>query len=236
MTIKEHPILFSTPMVQAILEGRKTMTRRIVSKSGLLEEYNKVTLDRDVEVCDPDEYGDYSDTKILKGLCAVFDEGEWNVKCKYDIGDILWVRETSASTISSGPSNKITRWYKADNPVIPERVKFKWKPSIFMPKGFCRIFLEITGIMVERLQDITEGDALKEGIDQSKCSGDWENPPSCVFTELWESINGKESWEENPWVWVIEFKRISMNIIYMKERQERETRRIYEMMEKDRKL
>lgn len=77
-----------------------------------------------------------------------------------------------------------------------------------MPKEASRIWLEITGIRVERVQDISEGDAIAEGIDLNKCSGDWESPPSWVFEELWKSINGEESWEANPWVWKVEFKKV----------------------------
>ena len=96
---------------------------------------------------------------------------------------------------------------------------WKWKPSIFMPKEACRLFLEVTDIRVERLQDISEEDAISEGIERLKPDGDLSyksyavDYDACVFPivsyqTLWQKINGKESWDENPFVWVIEFKKL----------------------------
>lgn len=201
--MKFHPILFSTPMVQAILEGRKTMTRRIIN-------FKKIDGNGDAHLC--------------------------LVDCPYgNIGDVLWVRETWAQW--DFPKNSFA--YKADGFIerygawerdTPnkfhdvERVE-KWRPSRFMPKKACRLFLEITGVRVERLHEITESDAVAEGINpvQSFDSGAgiserqlYENYcdygytellPKDSFMSLWYKINGEESWNANPWVWVVEFKK-----------------------------
>lgn len=204
--MKEHPILFSTEMVQAILRGSKTMTRRIIKQQ-------------------PDGQLFPCGTGLKYWARVPNNLKEKYVKCPYgELGDILWVRETYASAISSAPSHKVTRWYKADNQVIPSNVEFKWKPSMFMPKGFCRIYLEITGIRVERLHSISETDAQLEGTMLTVFSnGDsefarlWRDYTEKYagfytakesFISLWEKINGKQSVESNPWVWVIEFKKI----------------------------
>ena len=216
--MKEHPILFNSDMIRAIQEGRKTMTRRIIKPQ-------------------PDDDGLWDDTSFprslqstLKGWNGSTETGqskEW--KCPYgQVGDILWVRELhycygywKKNGISKTGKQKWKfmadrlfceiRYF--DNP--PNNIQKKtrsigWykRSSLFMPKEACRIWLEITGIRVERVQDISEGDAIAEGIDLNKCSGDWESPPSWVFEELWKSINGEESWEANPWVWKVEFKKV----------------------------
>lgn len=202
-------------MVQAILEGRKTMTRRVVKPQ-------------------PDDYGLHNHSWFrmsleseLSGWHGTTEEtGESReYKCPYgDIGDILWVRETW----SLHPSKEEVV-YKADG-FESEKKFFKWKPSIFMPKGSCRIKLEIIGIRVERLQDISNADAIDEGIRRefdgtkhwygnelfkdSLFNADvidthaMVTSPKRAFRLLWKSINGKESWDSNPWVWVIEFKRL----------------------------
>ena len=196
--MKEHPILFSTQMVKAILEGRKSMTRRTRG----LEKINE----------NPDKYhfeGHFSkpfdipkDWKLIK-----FPYGE--------IGDRLWVRETwmRAPNVDFIPNGAF--YYKASvsNQFLKKWPK-GWKPSIHMPKEACRIWLEITNIRVERLQNITRSDIRAEGL---KCPPEllsddvypnYRNWYPKAFKELWESINGKGSWDKNPWVWVIEFKRI----------------------------
>ena len=183
--IKERPILFSGPMVRAILEGRKTQTRRIV-KDGI-------------------------------------PLGNWNEtlnKCPYGKpGERLWVRETWAPVT-------IGYAYKADGVYIEESPVWKWKPSIHMPRVASRILLEITDIRVECLQEISEEDAKAEGLrrfakfgveewggveahPQVKNHFRWYDKPIEAFKQLWEHINGRESWKQNPWVWVVEFKMIS---------------------------
>ena len=185
--MKEHPILFSTEMVQAILECRKTQTRRIFKgTTEHREPYNTTYLER------------------WRG-----DNG-WKQICPYGrVGDRLWVRETWRVNAKGGIN------YKAEdgNSWIG-----RWKPSIFMPRWASRITLEITGIRVESLQDITDGDVDKEGYIWNELGtiegisfpkSDTKSPAQRAYKSLWNKINGKKhSWESNPWVWVIEFKKI----------------------------
>ena len=215
---KERPILYSTPMVQAIQEDRKGMTRRIV----------KFPDDFDgKKVFDNSPFG----LKYSKS-----DDTLWRLPCPYgEVGDILWVRETYTELV---PEHFITSKYiyKADITPDSEEIRqeyikagypYKWKPSIFMPKSACRIRLEITNIRVERLQDISEEDAIAEGIlelcqsgmqlaqngrqflDYSKKIELFNDGLNAIesYKSLWESINGKGSWSKNPWIWGIEFKK-----------------------------
>lgn len=196
--VSVKPILFSVEMVRAILEGRKTQTRRQIKKQpainlgwcGTSKKYWS-------------EHPDDLKTEYLK--------------CPYGgIGDILWVRETWNY---KGNTQQIA--YKAN---FDKEILFlcgKWKPSIFMPKSACRIFLKITDIKVERLQDIREEDAIKEGVNPctdeltmiNRCNN-YNNPSTAKwplvhvvgFKKIWQKINGKESWEQNPFVWVVSFE------------------------------
>lgn len=186
-TTKFHPTLFQTEMIQAILENRKTQTRRIIKDPTLQENPNNV------------------DEEFLV----------LTVKSKYKVGDVLWVRETFYET--TAPELNGAYYYKAS---IDSGWKLKWKPSIFMPKAACRIFLEITEIRIERLQKISYHDAEQEGVAvmedgwknylklPKKTLPDYWNNPYTSFQSLWEKINGSKNWDENPFVWVISFKRI----------------------------
>lgn len=144
---------------------------------------------------------------------------ELTVKCPYgQTGDILWVRETFCEIVKGSGHY----YYKADTPSVNIKAfDTTWKPNIHMPKAACRIKLRITSIRIERLHDITEDDALAEGIaydvmdDNSKaCMNyirkeyDIQYKPKHSFLSLWQSINGLESLTANPWVWVITFERI----------------------------
>lgn len=196
--MKERPIIFSAPMVHAILEGRKTQTRRIYkARNG----------------------GVWPNKADLPGLMQVIR------LCPYGrSGDRLWVRENWAwYPLDHDPSCVI---YRADYaPDAPAPAEFgKWLPSIHMPRGASRITLEVTGMRVERLQDISEEDAIAEGIEQTEpffgcaCWRDYMEPdreassfpddPVGSYASLWESMHGADSWDQNPWVWVIEFRRI----------------------------
>jgi hypothetical protein len=175
---KEHPILFSTPMVQAILEGRKTQTRRILKPKPIANEI--------VESNQWKRYTHVSRKEIIAN--PGFYEIKSVHKCPYgETGDLLWVRET------------FTEWPKGEFQFRASTRSGdelgKWKPSIHMPKVAARIWLEITEVKVERLQDISYADAKAEGV---------ELPHN--FYELWVKINGYESWMTNPWVWVVKFK------------------------------
>lgn len=195
------PILFSTQMVQAILEGRKTQTRRVLKPQPLV--HNEV-IKMPIPV---DEYSKVLKQYVKKGYTEIYTKGVLQgmiaPKCPFgEVGDTIWVRETW-QTWALGWIYKAS--YGAD---LPQNVK--WKPSIFMPKEACRIFLKITNIRVERLQDISESDAECEGAKKmplENLGGAFPNHKS-GFESLWQSINGKESWDSNPYVWVIEFETI----------------------------
>ena len=202
--MKERPILFSSPMVRAILEGRKTQTRRTVKP-------------QPVKLSGPNLDGLWSDTVLP--VVRYF-------ACPYGVpGDRLWVRETWCAwdtteediecdevegNVASLVERGIGRYhvtYRAD----PNRYANKWRPSIFMPRWASRITLEIEAVRVERLQEISEDDALKEGVSTMVRIGgvEFESTARLEFGKLWESINGPGSWDANPWVWVIQFRRVT---------------------------
>lgn len=177
-----NPILFSTPMVRAILDGRKTQTRRIVKKFvGSIEMNNEPI--------------DMATGKNVIGY-AIDEEGNC-IKCPYGfVGNILWIRETWRAIEQDFGEPRYE--YKATETI---NLTDKWKPSIFMPYAACRIFLQITDIKIERLNDITESDAKSEGVQIKSFP---EETYTGNFVDLWNSING--NWKENPFVWVITFK------------------------------
>ncbi len=188
--MKERPILFSAPMVRAILAGTKTQTRRVVG--GLHPDCHSVRpFGIDFKFYDP------------------FGRLTQATRCPYgQPGDRLWVREAWAVPHRYdhlGPSNIPVLGVRTHYAATEERGGLRWRPSIHMCRWASRITLEVTGVRVERLQDISEADAAAEGIPHSEVS-----PPDMdtfAFRHLWESINGPGSWDANPWVWVVEFKR-----------------------------
>lgn len=226
--MKERPILFSAPMVRAILDGRKTQTRRIVKpQPDIVADGGSV-----VGVFTPEDqkYG-----RLGKALSCPYGQP----------GDRLWVRETWRDWSESA-------WhYAADGTVIPKQrdrdlaaflaqrapftwESYSWRPSIHMPRAASRITLEIIEIRVERLQDVSEADALAEGLKRITKDGgttikhgipdrdglpgtddtgwpwrDWNADPRVAFRRLWESINGADSWAANPWAWVVGFRRVT---------------------------
>ncbi len=143
-----------------------------------------------------------------------------NLNPKYVKGDILWVRETWQDS-QCFDYNMVGYQYRADKPAETHAREYniRWKPSIFMPKEAARIFLKVTNVRAERLQDISEDDACAEGVkidDEGMLCWDYltnnwlthNDVPEESFRTLWQSINGRESWEANPWVWVYEFQQI----------------------------
>lgn len=212
--INIKPILFSTEMVIALLDGRKIQTRRIVKfKYQNLEFLGFIIGD--------------SKRNGYAYFRNILSEYEF-VKPKYTIGDILWVRETFIPVISLCEGiEKSTYRYKATDKDWEEFAKCK--PSIFMPKAACRIFLEVTAVKIERVQDISEADAIAEGIEKTWIHDDlrfckWKNyfndargslNPIGSFQSLWSSINGKDSWDANPFVFVYEFKRVEQPINFI---------------------
>lgn len=196
--MKERPILFSGEMVRAIFEGRKTQTRRVVKPQPNQYFTNPQTLILDWpkhyrrKITGPKQFGCIQEANRFMAE-----------DCPYGIpGDRLWVRETFCT-------DGVDCWYRADN--HPE-LDHGWQPSIHMPRWVSRITLEIINVWVERVQEITSGDALAEGIipfsgvTNAIQGQGWE--PRDEFIELWNSINARRgySWGDNPWVWVIEFK------------------------------
>lgn len=235
--MKERPILFSGPMVKAIIAGRKTMTRRVVSKNNSA---CSSALIKDLLLDSPHTYADpwgYLHVPHIDG------ETSHRLYPKWEEENRLWVRETFC--FDPGDKQPFYRATEEHPDIFP-----KWKPSIFMSRWASRITLEITAVRVERLQEITEEDAEKEGLKGDPVLTWWQGyrefdygegqialeydqymgdaPPSWMiepkkmmdrpwtrisakqsFCGLWDSINGKKHpWESCPWVWVIEFKRI----------------------------
>ncbi|WP_422846907.1 hypothetical protein ACOYR4_13115 [Acidovorax sp. M14] len=203
--MKQRPLRYIAPMVRATLADTKTLTRRIVKDTAL------EWLERD-------------------GFTPEFVALPENGLCPYGYkGDQLWVREAWRAVAEVdhlpprdlNPAHRI--WYEADAPHQPGFGKYR--PSMFMPRWASRISLEITSVRVERLQDISEADAMAEGIaygptcDEEGRSGgyhwgrnreDEDVWPTAVqaFRQLWIGINGPDSWAANPWVWAIEFRRL----------------------------
>lgn len=192
--MRERPILFSGEMVRAILEGRKTQTRRAVNPQPIQGE----------GVCEC-PYGNFGWAYTVNGgACSC-----GGVTNRYGHpGDKLWVKETFCDVMKDCIQNHC--FYRADMPIHIDAENtergdnidfadsdFKWTPSIFMPRWASRITLEIVSTRIERLQEITLDDARAEGVETTD-----------QYAALWISINGAESWNSNPFVWVIEFKKL----------------------------
>ena len=213
--MKERPILFSAPMVRAILDGRKTVTRRIVKPVGNDDAF--VLLDHGKG------FWPYRSDDGESSITA--DGNETPHSCPYGrSGDRLWVREA----FHGYHWDKPRAVYRADGERQRVRTQIesyevgRWTPSIHMPRWASRITLEIVSVRVERLQDISYEDALAEGVldfrqliapecQQGETADECARRlcwPQRSYRQLWESINGEGSWAKNPWVWVIEFRRI----------------------------
>ncbi|MDR1529004.1 MAG: hypothetical protein LBS40_01050 [Burkholderiales bacterium] len=184
--MKEHPIVFSAPMVQAILAGRKTQTRRVIKPQPIATPTRLITFEDGQTAFSPRPTAECSRDDITF--------------CPYGkIGDRLWVRETFQTIDETPFFHRV--YYRAtdtDNNIV------KWQPSIHMPRALSRILLEITDVHIQRLQDISEDDIKAEGVPARGNRRD-------DFIELWDNINGKKvgcSWDDNPWIWVITFRKI----------------------------
>ncbi|MGP7665828.1 hypothetical protein ACTZVH_14350 [Klebsiella pneumoniae] len=207
--MKERGMIFNGEMVRALLSGRKTQTRRIIKDCTVgRDQISKfIQIEKKFIGCYPE------DVPELIREC-----------CPYGIpGDRIWVRETWAEAGASAPDLKL---YRANYPEhvpsiyenVPPAEEIRWTPSIHMPRTASRIQLEITDVRVERLNAISEEDARAEGIIDGGCLNCGEPEPcGCAnpepdatdaFAYLWQSIYGQESWNADPWVWVIEFKRV----------------------------
>ena len=207
--MKEHPILFNGDMVRAILDGRKTQTRRVVSS---VKGIGKVT---EFQRSDTPGY-DWA-MRDKRMLWNEVTHAELLARCPLGkVGDHLWVRETwrTYKSLDHLPPRLIEPGagiqYEALGTNLPgDKGDYllgmgKIRPSIFMPKWAARIWLEITNVSVQRLHDIRQSDALAEGIKHSTM-----NAPTFEFFWLWQSIYGADSWDANPWVWAITFKRVN---------------------------
>jgi hypothetical protein len=212
---RELPIIFSTAMVRAILDGKKTQTRRVVSPIQV-----PYKLD---EPIGEDTWAAVAQNSVRYGFCVFGKTAESVAKQTFcpicSVGDRLYVREAWAKLEDNTNNNIKGMVYRAseidfygndDEHIWADDIK--WKPSIHMPKKNTRIWLEVTGVRCEKLQDITEEDAIKEG-----CQGEYDSffgediiDASGAYQKLWDSLNAKRGygWDKNPWVWVIEFKKV----------------------------
>lgn len=197
------PILFNTEMVRAILDGRKTVTRRLVKKRQLIG-----LLADNCKNGTPEEFLKKK-KYMFKPYCDMTDAEliSTSYKPPYQLGDILYVRETFVQ-----PAAHIY-WYKADENSWLDSKNMRWKPSIHMPKEAARIFLKVTDVRVERLQDMDKMDAVNEGIDQRLCVN--LKHALTKFKIVWNSTIRKSDidrygWDANPYVWVIGIERIEV--------------------------
>lgn len=227
---KDYPVIFNEEMVRAILDGRKTQTRRVIKLSHERGMLNPVVRGRNGEISSVS-------CRLAPTLCPFGQPG-----------DLLWVRETWAllgnedgcyvdwnDNLCKGDEKSAARIYRASCEQrpgdyglwsIPDDADWKphtddhkfegaWRPSIHMPRWACRILLEITNVRVERLNSISQADAIAEGMPPSHPSIDavsrdlgYPDFSRSAFAQLWQSLYGEESWQANPWVWVVEFKRV----------------------------
>lgn len=200
---KYHPVLFNTEMAQAILAGRKTQTRREIKKKYSNtdlelknDKYGTRLIERQNDVPAPIDNGDGSVTHRMTAYAEV--------KPKYQIGDILWVRETWHKIFDEDSDAFLGYGYKADSE------KGIWGPSIHMPKAAARIFLKVTNVRCERIAEISCEDCKKEGTSYDKQENNDVDDFYALeaFMKLWETINGVESWLQNPFVWVYDFEQV----------------------------
>lgn len=199
---KERPILFSGHMVRAILNGQKTVTRREIKPSMRSADSSFELHQQEDESWRPMHTFDES--------CMDAKGTEHPIACPYgQPGDRLWVREAWAQiNVAQAPGENWVVYRECDN-----RTDYggPWKPSIHMRRRDSRILLEITDVRVELLQDISEEQAEAEGVGFLRHAPDADETLTAaqLFECLWSSINGDESWIGNPWVWVVEFKRVT---------------------------
>lgn len=232
--MRERPILFSAPMVRAILDGRKAQTRRIVQIPSIIaadindadtaSERNGLTT---IAWLDQHEGG----PGFYGWLSEYPEEGSISLRCPYGVpGDRLWVREAFCIGYEfepgqftaipfAGRNDRRRAFYRATDDDAPDEPRRPWKPSIHMPRWASRITLEIVGVRVERLQDLRGRclDFEAEGITIAPSDPfphtNRASKLESAFRQLWDSLNAKRGygWDENPWVWRIEFRRVMPN-------------------------
>lgn len=220
--MSDHPILFSAPMVRALLDGRKTQARRVLKPQPVTDANGLVWW-----------YWSKSSGSAMSPPGSI--DPDWVTHLRWAPGDTLWVREGWAS----GPTlaYRCSSMPQTVNPSDPTETAIyregfghstcgiRWRPSIHMPRWASRITLAVEAVRVERLQDISEGDAIAEGIllghpdivaAHGPCfhagTGDldveWSPDPTDAFIGLWDSIHGADAWNANPWVSVTTFRRV----------------------------
>lgn len=206
----ERPILFSDPMVRAILAGTKTQTRRVIAgANGAFWDHSYTgTVERDGVL------------RFREGSEGTIVHGSPEVRCPYGaVGDRLRVREAWAPFV--GPDGRDYVAYRSTcaadgsflwigNGEIAQVQIPRWRPSIHMPRWASRLTLEVTSLRVERVQSRTQADAKNEGVEATEMGGVFGTPDHVgAFIDLWDSINGERAacaWKANPWVWVVSFK------------------------------
>jgi hypothetical protein len=200
--MSERPILFSAPMVRAILDGRKQQTRRVVKPQDSVETHE-------------DKSGVIDVIHLHSPRCPGYCDYACKFPCPYGAaGDRLWVRETWSKAKSCNAHDLFyradgDRQYGKQHALSYVEREDRWRPSIHMPRWASRITLELTGVRVERLQDISDDDAKAEGVVRNEWSWDDGESPTTdreAFECVWVAINGRGSWDANPWVWVIDFR------------------------------
>ena len=198
--MRELPILFNTEMVRAILDDRKTCTRRVIKDA--------VKENQEINKNGKGEFELYD----ITSRCGITKGKIYNPP--YQPGDILYVRETwhkYTKRVGNGESCHLAEFYGYKASIAnSEDANEPWKPSIHMPKEAARIWLKVTDVRVERLQEMDKTDALKEGIDPRLCIN--LSHALTKFKKIWDSTIKKSDldiygWKANPWVWVIEFER-----------------------------
>jgi len=245
--MRERPIIFNADMVRAVLDGRKTQTRRIIQSPAKNMQANGQKV---IDYREPGDkwYGEHVfSMRNHSGTWCDYTKEQFLAKCPFGaVGDRLWVRESfyEHGRWQGGGYDPEDSYFVSDKQVLypadgikrpTERKRedfWRSRPSIHMPRWASRITLEITGVRVERLQDISEIDAKAEGLAEITKDGslfkfgisdrdgypgtddrgwpwhEWERSPISAYSKLWQSIYGADSWQANPWVWVIEFKRV----------------------------
>lgn len=216
--MRERPILFSAPMVRAICEGRKTQTRRVAKRNdaGRVTHAGRQWHIEDENAVAACPYGQSGDRLWVR---EAWQYSNWTE----DGQPYIRYKENSEARLCDPPIDWADRlldiWaglshpgnLNAGGPAADRR----WRPSIHMPRWASRIDLEVTGVRVERLKDISNDDAHAEGVEWDKCPRfEMATHYSALidyvggFRKLWQSINGPDSWDANPWVWVVEFERL----------------------------
>lgn len=221
-TTRERPILFSSPMVRAILDGRKTQTRRIVKPGRSQDWFTSETMDavrRWEHRKDSWWSAQVGEPHRIQHCGVDMDGGHIGcVRCPYGAtGDRLYVKETwGYKSFEDAQGKAVT--YRADTDGARQHTTMRWRPCIHMPRWASRIDLEVTSVRAERVRDIGKDgrkahDVLAEGITRDEIDHMQkffhpDDSPAIAYAVLWDSINGKGSWAANPWVWAVTFKVI----------------------------